>query len=287
MVLTKLLKMIVGDKPQAKDKGAGAKNSYTITKVDEKELNRKALRKGELGEYKVDLQLERLPKGYKYISDLLVRNAKAYSGYSQIDHIVISPYGLYIIETKNYAGEISGSKKDKTWKRNKKHDVLIPLHQNYAHISTIKELLSEYKQLKYYSIISFTRRCVFYVDEELTKITSPEQIIYDTELSDVLSRKNLLASREYSKPPLSPIEVDHIYKRISYANITDLDIRKEHENKNRNRNRKETGFQSNNTKARCSICGKPLSDKVRAYCLNNSKKFNGNVYCMDHQVGTK
>jgi hypothetical protein len=59
-------------------------------------------RKGELGEYKIDIQLDQLPKDCRYLSDLLVRNPKAKSGYSQIDHVVFTPYGIFTIETKNY-----------------------------------------------------------------------------------------------------------------------------------------------------------------------------------------
>lgn len=35
----------------------------------------------------------------------------------------------------------------------------------------------------------------------------------------------------------------------------------------------------------CSICGKPVSEKVRNYCLSNEKRFNGKIYCFDHQRG--
>jgi hypothetical protein len=63
-----------------------------------------ANRKGELGEYKIDIQLDQLPKDYRYLSDLLVENSQAKSGYSQIDHVFITPYGIIVIETKNYQG---------------------------------------------------------------------------------------------------------------------------------------------------------------------------------------
>jgi hypothetical protein len=55
---------------------------------------------GELGEYKTNIQLDQLPKDCKYLSDIIIRNPKSGSGFSQIDHTVISPYGLFVIETK-------------------------------------------------------------------------------------------------------------------------------------------------------------------------------------------
>lgn len=33
----------------------------------------------------------------------------------------------------------------------------------------------------------------------------------------------------------------------------------------------------------CARCGKPLSNKVREYCLARQERFGGRVYCFDHQ----
>ena len=33
----------------------------------------------------------------------------------------------------------------------------------------------------------------------------------------------------------------------------------------------------------CAICGKPLSEKVKQYCLINLEKFGGKTYCYEHQ----
>ena len=33
----------------------------------------------------------------------------------------------------------------------------------------------------------------------------------------------------------------------------------------------------------CAYCGKPVSEKVRDYCLSNQHRYGGKVYCFDHQ----
>lgn len=33
----------------------------------------------------------------------------------------------------------------------------------------------------------------------------------------------------------------------------------------------------------CAICGKPVSEKVKQYCLSDPEKFGGKVYCYEHQ----
>ena len=46
-------------------------------------------------------QLIGLPSQYKVLNDLLVTNPKSRSGYSQIDHVVIGPRAIFVIETRN------------------------------------------------------------------------------------------------------------------------------------------------------------------------------------------
>nr|WP_258394594.1 nuclease-related domain-containing protein [Paenibacillus sp. MDMC362] len=65
-----------------------------------------------MGEHKINIQLDQLPKGCRYVNDLMVTNSKSRTGYSQIDHVVITPQGLFVIETKNYMGEVKGTRVD-------------------------------------------------------------------------------------------------------------------------------------------------------------------------------
>lgn len=37
----------------------------------------------------------------------------------------------------------------------------------------------------------------------------------------------------------------------------------------------------------CAICGKPVSDKVKQFCLINQEKFSGKTYCYEHQKSIK
>ncbi|MFT4416044.1 nuclease-related domain-containing protein [Fredinandcohnia humi] len=73
----------------------------------------KPTRIGELGEYKINIQLDQFPKEWKHLSDLLIINRQSITGFSQIDHVVITNYGLFVIETKNYSGKIIGKKDNK------------------------------------------------------------------------------------------------------------------------------------------------------------------------------
>lgn len=37
----------------------------------------------------------------------------------------------------------------------------------------------------------------------------------------------------------------------------------------------------------CAVCHKPVSEKVKNYCLSNAQRFGGKVYCYDHQRNRK
>lgn len=37
----------------------------------------------------------------------------------------------------------------------------------------------------------------------------------------------------------------------------------------------------------CVICGEPVSEKVKQYCIAHSERFGGEIYCFQHQRGIK
>src|SRR5579875_3258667 len=205
---------------------ARAKGTVANTKQQKRRVDPSHV--GELGEFKRDVQLRQMPKEIRYISDVLIRNPKSRTGYSQIDHVVITPYGLFVIETKNYKGEIKGKRTDKRWNVSGRFNPYNPLRQNYGHIKVLENILSEFKNLTFVSMISFTLRCRFSVDPELRKIQSNELVIYDVELSDYIERKLLRFKSEMSEPILSDSDVSRVYELINRANITDPQDRAEH-----------------------------------------------------------
>ncbi|EIA1300435.1 NERD domain-containing protein, partial [Vibrio vulnificus] len=93
--------------------------------------------KGVFGEFLVNKLLSQLPD-----SDYtLVRNVTLPTddGTTQIDHIVVSRFGIFVVETKNMKGWIFGSKSQKQWTQKVyRHSSKFqnPLHQNYKHVKT-------------------------------------------------------------------------------------------------------------------------------------------------------
>ncbi|MFL8939053.1 nuclease-related domain-containing protein [Rossellomorea oryzaecorticis] len=238
-----------------------------------------AARKGELGEYKIDIQLDQLPKDCLYLSDLLIQNPKAKSGYSQIDHVVLTPYGIFSIETKNYQGTIYGGKERKTWLINGKFKMMNPFIQNYGHIEALKTLIDKKFHTYFISIVSFTKRCMFKVDMDYRKIASNELIVYDIELSEFIHRKVSVLKLQHKEPLLDATDISGIYQTITRANITDPKTREEHKI---SLITIPTKKEETNPDVVCEMCSKPVSAKVQDYCLSN-KRFGGKIYCYEHQ----
>ncbi len=241
-----------------------------------KTMEQISIRKGEIGEYKIDIQLGQLPKEYRYLSDLLLKNPRAKSGYSQVDHVVITSYGIFVIETKNYKGTIYGGKDRKTWLVNGKFKMMNPFVQNYGHIMSLTSLIDKKYHSLFISMVSFTKRCTFKVGLDYRKIASNEIIIYDIELSEFLHRKISVLRIHHKEPLLNERDISIIYSAFSNANITDPIVKEEHKRILR------TETPAVGSKQNCSICDKRVSDKVQAYCLSN-KKFKGKIFCFDHQ----
>lgn len=243
---------------------------------------------GDIGEYKINIQLDQLLKGCKYLSDLLIRNSKSNSGYSQIDHVVLTPFAVFVIETKNYQGTIYGGKERKTWSVNGKFNMMNPFHQNYGHISALRSIVP-IETSNIVSMISFTKRCTFKVDLELRKIQSNELIVYDIELSEFISRKLNVLKLQNGSPVFSEIQIEQLYEQINKTNITDKEIRERHvqtliasQSKTSSDKPSNASDVSNDT-TKCKVCGTAVTAKVKEYCLSNKRRFNGEVYCFEHQ----
>ena len=99
--------------------------------------------KGRKGEIVVARILGKTISGRQYvINDLLFSDQLGHS--CQIDHIYINRYGIWIIETKNYSGQIYGTIDQREWTQvlaygNTKNHFYNPIKQNTTHIYRLAE----------------------------------------------------------------------------------------------------------------------------------------------------
>ena len=185
--------------------------------------------KGKIGETMVHDILAQLPEEYHVIDDVVFSTGK---GTTQIDHIVISKYGVFAIETKNYRGEIYGDDDRQEWTqiivtevryRRKwyktytyvtKNHFYNPVKQSLGHIYSIKNTLSEFHHLRFIPIVVFTGSA------DIGNVKSSNHVIYDNDL--------IATIQNYRTECLSEQDVQRVVKVLSKRNVRDIVDNKTH-----------------------------------------------------------
>lgn len=162
-----------------------------------------ALIKGRIGERKTKLvhKLYLDKEIYHQINNVIMETKL---GTTQIDQIVVSRYGIFVIETKNYKGWIFGSKKNNKWTEvtlNKGYKNTYtfpnPINQNFGHVKAIAESLNVPED-KIHSVVVFWGSCE-------PKTPFPEYVIFGNHTDYIKSKKEVL---------FSDIEVAAIWSRL-------------------------------------------------------------------------
>ena len=169
--------------------------------------------KGWIGEQKTKLYLWLWLSNKRYVRyhDIVLASN---NGTTQIDHLVISTFGVFIIETKNKKGWIFGSEKGAKWTQTiygKKYSFQNPLRQTYRQKKVLSALL-EIDESKIQTVIYFVGDCKF-------KTSMPANV-----LKYGISRY----IKEFSLPVFSNEEVDILLATVQ-AHLSSHQIsRKEH-----------------------------------------------------------
>ena len=119
--------------------------------------------KGWRGERAVQAAIRRQLNPLIYVDMHNVTLPTADGGSTQIDHLIFSPYGLFVLETKNYQGWIFGTEKQREWTQQifrKRSRFQNPLRQNYKHVKTLQSLLDIAPE-HLHSVIAFVGDCEF------------------------------------------------------------------------------------------------------------------------------
>ena len=198
--------------------------------------------KGEIGEKRVAHILQRLPKEeYRVINNLLLQTSSG--GTTQIDHVVISEYGIFVIETKFYKGWIYGGENSEYWTQNifgHKYSLRNPIHQNEGHIRVLKHLLKDIGDIPFISIVAFSRQCRLGVNA-----SSP--VIYWNQIPLIIDR--------FRDKRLSHAQITGIHNRLIESNRDSKDERQIHiHNVRTNEQQRNTAVAS----GKCPRCGGTL-----------------------------
>ena len=209
---------------------------------------KRAVKKGEEGESIVSSIIEKDASFHRLINNLILLGDNNVS--HQIDHILIRENGIFVIETKNYYGEISGGEEDSFWTRSffvkgKRKRTLFhnPLKQNQSHIRAIKKVIG-----RNYPIYTF----VVFIENNADGL----DLFNVCNSGSLLSRINLLTSDN----PLSKEEIERVYNTLldheAYLSTDDHLNRIKEAETSRKDNQKKMRLAIE--KRMCPACGKNL-----------------------------
>ena len=88
------------------------------------------------------------------------------TGTTQIDHIYVSQFGIFVVETKNMSGWIFGSADQPQWTQvifKRKQKFQNPIRQNFKHVRTLQSML-QLPSSKLHTVIVFTGDSTFKTD---------------------------------------------------------------------------------------------------------------------------
>ena len=176
--------------------------------------------KGTIGEDEIDGILQRLnPDNYIVLRNLVLLNNNSTH---QIDHVVVSNYGIFVIETKNYSGFVKGSDKYNKWIQffgRKKYFFLNPVIQNKGHIKAIETFFPEYSSY-FIPIVCFTDKTRLSVKSNNIVINSSQLLytIYNYRTEVLIPDINEVAQnlKNISLDNMNGIEQDHLNNVSKY-----------------------------------------------------------------------
>lgn len=150
------------------------------------------LTRGEKGEELVSTSLSKIKEYVRIINNATYIFGKNDMSH-QIDHILIHPYGIFVLETKNYYGEISYNDKTDTWSkdvRGKIERIANPLKQNKSHVLVVSHLLK--KKYDVVGAVIFVKNNAPYVgDENLINFKDLHLFIESYPYKRILSKKEI------------------------------------------------------------------------------------------------
>lgn len=186
--------------------------------------------KGAIGEWKTKTagKIGLPDHTYQHYHDLVIPSGR---GTTQIDHIILSKHGVFVIETKHYTGWIFGSPQQAKWTQKIYKETFRfqnPLRQNYKHTKAVAALLN-FPDTSVHSIIVFSGDCTFKtpMPNNVTTISGYVQyiknftleVLTEQQLSDaksILQRAKKYSTKERKQKHIQQLKTQPI--QGSYAN---------------------------------------------------------------------
>jgi len=187
---------------------------------------------------------------YVDINNVTIRTRR---GTTQIDHVIISRYGVFVVETKNMSGWVFGSENDRFWiktNRGNKLKFQNPLHQNESHIRALSSL-ARIPLERMHSVVVFRGNCSL-------RTEMPPNVLTGGYITYVKSKRQVLFTEAEVKLIVATIKAEMLPKTRA-THLKHVDHLKQR-------------FKSTTT---CGRCGSPLVLRTARSGINAGNQFLG------------
>ncbi|MDX5362879.1 MAG: NERD domain-containing protein [Pseudazoarcus pumilus] len=175
------------------------------------------------------------------------------NGTTQIDHIVVSRHGIFVIETKNMKGWIFGDEKSAQWTQNvfgRRYRFQNPLHQNYRHIRALADFL-QLPDERFHSVV------MFWGNAEL-KTPLPDNVLTRGYTSYLKSKQAVLFSDEEVAAIIDAVQSGQLPRTLATHREHVASLKARHE-----------------STTTCPRCGNALTLRTAKSGANAGKQFYG------------
>lgn len=172
--------------------------------------------RGQKGEKKVKDILKKIKEYHKVLNDITFVVGKTEMSH-QIDHVLIHPHGVFVIETKNYFGEIICETHDSFWLKvikGKAEKIANPLKQNKSHMIVIKRLLDN--KYDVIPVVVFVKNNAPYIDDNAINMKDLLLFIDSYPYKKELDKKEINAIYTSLKSKSSDISKKEHLENIGY-----------------------------------------------------------------------
>ncbi len=144
--------------------------------------------KGELGEHLVEDMLMTVIDFHGGYSYRQLRLEDDYGNWTEIDNVLVSNIGIFLIETKNMGGTISGSDSDKKWKQVINDDYVNifpnPVIQNHRHVNFFNRVIKG---------CGYVNSLVVFIDADISQVSSKETYLLEKVEDYLIDKKRLFS----------------------------------------------------------------------------------------------
>lgn len=223
----------------------------------------RAMFKGWLGETFASLVHTLLldKKIYRELNNVTIPTS---NGTTQIDHVIVSRYGIFVIEAKNMNGWIFGNENAPQWTQSfpsGKFSFQNPLRQNYRHTKCLADFLNIEHQ-KIHSVVMFLGECSF-------KTKMPENVLDGGYVTYIKSKSKVFFSDNEVEQLVDAIQSGRLPRTWAthQAHVASL----------KTRHTKSDSNDSGDKLAgpNCPICGNSMLKRLAKSGVNAGKEFWG------------